>query len=75
MEFAVHALRAASPETTVLLPSWMRSLKLEEEQERKTVGNIYVRRGVSKGVEDGRRPHALLAGQPLIGHKVVLGGA
>jgi hypothetical protein len=32
------------------------------------VDNIGVRRGVSKGVEGGRRPTALWEGQPLNGH-------
>jgi hypothetical protein len=32
-----------------------------------------VRRGVSKGVEDGRRPLALWAGHPRNSHKAVLG--
>jgi hypothetical protein len=32
-----------------------------------------VRRGVSKGVEDGRRPTALQAGHPRNNHKAILG--
>jgi hypothetical protein len=35
----------------------------------------HVRRGVSKGVEDGRRPLALRVGHPRNGHKAVLGMA
>jgi hypothetical protein len=48
---------------------------LDGKEKRRKEKSRPVRRGVSKGVEDGRRPPVLWAGHPQNGRKAVLGVA